>query len=356
MRLRVALIVAVAAAVATASLRAETHRFVPTVFANTLSGAHPPVLRIKSGDRVITTTVDDLGVDADGKTLAQGPNPRTGPFFVEGAEPGDMLVVTIEKLETNRTTGSSPSTMAPAAVDSGAVDSKRRASRVPWTIDKANGVVRFDLSSAIRNVDWRTRYLSPTYELPLRPALSSLGVAPAKTEALNTTVPGRFGGNLDHVGLTAGARIMLPVSEPGALLVLGHGHARDGDGEAGGSGIETSMDVEFSVELIKKKAWPHSSVVRPSTVAGEFEILWPRVETDAYVMAIGSATSLQQALQHATTELHHWLDDDYGFSERSLSIFLSQAIEYEIANAIGPDFTVLAKVRKSYLPRPVAAE
>jgi amidase len=347
--LRVTLIALVAA---TAGLRAETHRFVPTVFATTLSHALPPVLRINSGDRVITSTVDDLGVDADGKTVAPGPNPQTGPFFVEGAEPGDMLVVTIEKLATNRSTGSSPSTMAPGAVDPGAVDSRRRASRVPWTIDKANGVVRFDLSSVIRNVDWRTRYLSPTYELPLRPALGSLGVAPASDEALDTTAPGPFGGNLAYVGLTAGARVMLPVFEPGALLFLGHGHARQGDGEAGGSGIETSLDVEFSVKLVKKKQWPHSSVIRASTIAGEFEILWPRVETVTHVMAIGSATSLQQALQHATTELHHWLDDDYGFSERSASIFLGQAIEYEIANAIGPDFTVVAKVRKSYLPQP----
>jgi len=186
----------------------------------------------------------------------------------------------------------------------------------------------------------------------LRPALGSLGVAPASDEALDTTAPGPFGGNLAYVGLTAGARVMLPVFEPGALLFLGHGHARQGDGEAGGSGIETSLDVEFSVKLVKKKQWPHSSVIRASTIAGEFEILWPRVETVTYVMAIGSATSLQQALQHATTELHHWLDDDYGFSERSASIFLGQAIEYEIANAIGPDFTVVAKVRKSYLPQP----
>ena len=313
------------------------------------------MLRIKSGDRVITTIVDDLGVGADGKTLAEGSNPRTGPFFVEGAEPGDMLVVTIEKLETNRTTGSSPSTMAPASVDPGAVDSNRRASRVPWTIDRANGVVRFDLASVIRNVDWRTRYLSPASALPLRPALGSLGVAPASADA-DTAVPGRFGGNLDYAGLTAGIRVMLPVFEPGALLFLGHGHARQGDGAAGGSGIETSLDVEFRVELVKKKTWPHSSVVRPSTVAGEFEILWPRVETDAYVMAIGSGPSLLQALQHATTELHHWLDDDFGFSERSLSIFLGQTIEYEIANAIGPSFTVVAKVRKAYLPQPAPAQ
>jgi acetamidase/formamidase len=194
------------------------------------------------------------------------------------------------------------------------------------------------------------------YELPLRPMLGSLGVAPACKEALKTTVSGPYGGTLNYAGLTAGVKVMLPVFQPGALLFLGHGQARQGDGETGGAGIETSMDVEFSVELVKKKSWPHSSIVRPSTVAGEFQIAWPRIETDAYVMAVGSASSLLQALQHATLELHHWLDDDYGLSEKAVSIFLGQAVEYEIANIVDPTLTVVAKVRKSYLPRPKAAQ
>jgi acetamidase/formamidase len=145
--------------------------------------------------------------------------------------------------------------------------------------------------------------------------------------------------------------VLLPVYEPGALLFIGHGLARHGDGDVTGTGIETTLAVEFSVEVIKKKEWPHSSVARASTIAGEFELEWPRVETADYLMAVGSATTLQQALQHATTELHHWLDDDFGFSERSLSIFLGPALEYEVANVAGPSFTVVAKVKKSYIPR-----
>ena len=92
-------------------MHAETHRLAPTVFVNTYSAAHAPVLRIKSGDRVVTAVVDDMGVDARGQTVAQGPNPQTGPFFIEGAEPGDLLVVTIEKLEPNRATGTSAALM-----------------------------------------------------------------------------------------------------------------------------------------------------------------------------------------------------------------------------------------------------
>src|SRR5262249_57761496 len=93
-----ALITAVAA---TTLVRAETHRYLPVTFYNTYSFAHPPALRIKPGDRVVTKTIDAGGVDWNGKTVGSGPNPQTGPFYVEGAQPGDMLVVTIEKLETN---------------------------------------------------------------------------------------------------------------------------------------------------------------------------------------------------------------------------------------------------------------
>ena len=86
---------------------------------NTYWAAHVPVLRVKSGDRVVTAVVDDAGVDARGTTVAQGPNPQTGPFFIEGAEPGDLLVVTIEGLALNRATGTSAALMNGASIDPG---------------------------------------------------------------------------------------------------------------------------------------------------------------------------------------------------------------------------------------------
>jgi acetamidase/formamidase len=146
---------------------------------------------------------------------------------------------------------------------------------------------------------------------------------------------------------------MLAVQQPGALLYLGHGHARQGDGDISGTGVETSLDVEFSVEVVKKKEWPHSSVARPSTVVGEFEMSWPRIETTEFLMAVGSGTTLQLAMQHATLELHHWLDDDFGLSEQAVSLFLGQALELQvsqISHGAEPGFTVVAKVRKAYLP------
>jgi amidase len=338
---------------ATASLRAETHRFVPKEFYSTTSSAHPPALRIKSGDRVITTTVDDTGAGADGQTVAKGPNPQTGPFYIEGAEPGDMIVVSIEKLEPNRLSGLSPSFMAASSFDAGSLSNKA-APRVPWTIDKDKGVVRLDLTTVIPNVDWHQRFISPRIELPLRPMLGSLGVAAASKDESGAAGP--FGGNLMYPGLTAGVRVMLPVYQPGALLYLGRGYARQGDGNPTGAGIEMSMNVEFSVELMKKREWGHSSIVRPSTAfqdddLGVSGIEWPRIETNDWVMCVGSGPSFMVALQHATSELDHWLDDDFGFSERSVAILLGPAIEYDIANvADQKNFTVVAKIKKSYLP------
>jgi amidase len=311
---------------ASVTLHAETHRFVPEHFYTTYSGAHPPALRIKPGDRVITKTIDAAGVDWNGKTVAAGPNPETGPFYVEGAEPGDMLVVTFEKIETNRAGAYSGSLLSPYTLDPQAIAARtdREAKRLTWTIDKARGVARLDQAD-----------VQPGgIELPLRPMLGCVGVAPARKEAISTATPGNFGGNMDYAGMNAGVKVMLPVNEPGALLFIGDGHARMGEGEVAGTGLEISMDVEFTVDLVKKKA-----------------MAWPRLENETHIMVLGSARPLLEAFQHATTELQRWLMADYGFTERGAQTFMGQAAEYEIANVVDPAFTVVAKVRKSLLPR-----
>ena len=139
---------------------------------------------------------------------------------------------------------------------------------------------------------------------------------------------------MDYAWLNAGVTLMLPVNEPGALLFLGDGHARQGEGEVAGTGLETSLDVEFTVDLVKKKA-----------------IGWPRLETDTHVMVLGSARPLLEAFQHATSELQKLLTSDYGLTERGAQTLLGQAAEYEIANVVDPNFTVVAKIRKAMLPR-----
>ena len=311
---------------AAVNVGAETHRFAPSTFFNTFSFAHPPALRIKPGDRVITVTIDAAGFDASERQVASGPNPQTGPFYVEGAEPGDMLVVTLNRIEPNRNTARSATLLAPYAVDPAFLRStaERQARQETWTIDKTKGVAR-TTSSDLR---------PGTLELPLLPMLGCVGTAPRNKEAISTATPGSFGGNMDYAGMVAGVKVMLPVYEPGALLFIGDGHARQGHAEVVGTGLETSMDVEFTVDLIKGKT-----------------IGWPRLENDDYILVLGSERPLLQAFQHATTELLRWLMSDYGFDERTASMLMGQAVEYEIANVVDPHFTVVAKIRKVHLQR-----
>ena len=299
-----------------------THTFIPERFYNTFSGAHPPALRIKPGDRVVTKTIDAGGVDWNGKTVSPGPNPQTGPFYIEGAEPGDMLVVSFDRIEINRTTAYSGGALAPYTVDPSTLlaRTERQVPRANWLLDKAKGMARLD-GTDLGGI-----------ELKLRPMLGCVGVAPARKEAIVTSSPGAFGGNMDYAGLNAGVKVMLPVNEPGALLFIGDGHALQGEGEVVGTGLETSMDVEFTVQLVKK-----------ATIA------WPRLENETHLMVLGSERSLIEALQHATSEMHRWLMADYKLSERGASLLMGQALEYEVANVVDPRFTMVAKMRKSVL-------
>jgi acetamidase/formamidase len=118
------------------------------------------------------------------------------------------------------------SLLAPYTVDPAAIAARvdRDAKRLTWTIDKARAVARLD----------QTDVQPGGIELPLRPMLGCVGVAPARKEAISTAAPGAFGGNMDYAFMGAGVKLMLPVNEPGALLFLGDGHARQGEGEGGG--------------------------------------------------------------------------------------------------------------------------
>ena len=303
---------------------AETFRFEPKEFYNTFSGSHKPVLTIKPGDHVITSTIDARGTDSAGVKRGQGPNPQTGPFYIEGAEAGDTLIVHLVHLEPNRTTGYSGTLLAPYTADPMFLRSEalRDAKTVVWKIDKTKG------TAYLESNDFKPGRL----ELPLRPMLGCVATAPAGKAAIPTSTPDNFGGNMDYNGMNAGVTLMLPVSEPGALFFLGDGHARQGDGEVTGGAIETSLDVEFSVDLKKGK-----------------RINWPRLKNEDFIMVLGSSRSLMEAMQHANTEMQRWLMADYGFDERGSSLLMGQAMESEIANVVDPEFTVVAKMRKRYL-------
>lgn len=299
-----------------------THEFTPSVYYGTM-GSHDPVLRIVDGDTVVTTTVDAGGLDATNERITPGGNPMTGPFFVEGAEPGDTLAVRLDRVRPNRRRGWSGSVVAPNVVDPDFVRELPERQTSEWDVDLDT---------------WVATSLKPEtsigpIRLPLAPMIGCLGVAPARGEAISTATSAQHGGNMDYRGCVEGVTMTFPVFQEGALFFIGDGHAVQGDGEIVGSGVEISMDVAFTVRVLKEKA------------SG-----WPRVETDDELIALGNARPLDQALQHATTELMPWLETDYGLDYVASSMLFGQAIRYEIGNVFDPAYTVAAKIAKRWLP------
>jgi amidase len=301
--------------------RVTRHEFQPTHYHNTI-GSHPPVLRIAPGDTVVTSTVDAMGSDASGERVTTSGNPQTGPFFVEGAEPGDTLVLRLDRLTPNRPTGVTDTVLAPNVVDPWFARKLPEPRDVEWRVDLERGDAA--LATLIPGLE-RLR-------LPLAPMLGCFGVAPARGEAISTATSAAHGGNMDYRGFREGVTVYLPVFVPGALFHLGDGHAVQGDGEIVGTGIEISFDVEFTVELQKGQ-----------------RIGWPRGENEEYIFTAGNARPLDQALQHATTEMLHWLERDWGLGTVAASTLLGQCVEYEVGNVFDPAYTMICKVPKRVL-------
>ena len=299
--------------------------FEPTHFHTTI-GSHEPVLRVASGDVIRTWTVDSGGYDRHGNDLTDGGNPQTGPFYVEGAQRGDTLRVRFDRIRPNRARGVTGGVVAPNVVDPDFVpELGPRDSEDWWTLDLERGTARLeDPPPALESLG----------ELPLEPMLGCFGVAPPQGQAISCATSGEHGGNMDYRGFREGVTIDFPVFAEGALLHVGDGHALQGDGEIVGTGIEVSMDVELSVEVLKGKT-----------------ICWPRAEDETFVMAVGNARPLDQALQHATTELLKLLRDDYGLDYRAGSALLGQFIRYDVGNVYDPAYTMVAKVEKALLER-----
>lgn len=298
------------------------HQFQPTHY-HTAIGSHEPVLRIADGDTVVTSTVDAGGHDFTGEVVTPGGNPQTGPFYIEGAEPGDMLAVHLDHLAPNREWGYSATVVAANVVDPWYVRELPDGGRADWKIDLEAGTATL--------VKPETKL--GALKLPLDPMLGCFGVAPPRGQAISTATSAEHGGNMDYRGFRRGVTVYFPVFVPGALLHVGDGHAVQGDGEIVGTGIEISFDVRFTVRVLKQK-----------------RSRWPRGENADYLFTVGNARPLDQCVQHATTEMLRWLQDDYGLDGVAASLLLGQAVEYDLGNIFDPAFTMVCKIRKSLLP------
>jgi len=303
----------------------QRHTYVPKDYSNEFSATRLPVLTVWPGDTVHTSTIDSGGVDEHGVTRALYGNPQTGPFFVMGAEAGDTLAVHLLKLKLNRDYADSlDAIVGRAQATSLAAGASTLGKPVRWQLDRERGLATpAQASAALRG-----------FAVPVRPMLGGLAVAPPDGPAVSTGDTGRFGGNMDFNEVVEGNTVYLPVQQPGALLYLGDAHALQGDGETSQYALETSMDVEFRVELIKGKA-----------------IGMPRVESPAYVMTLGQAGSLDDALRAATAGMTQWLQQDYGLSLSDSAVVLGSAVQYSVANLAGRSVGVAAKIKKDLLPR-----
>jgi amidase len=310
----------------------QRHEFAPTTFYRRFSAETRPVLAIRPGDTVHTTTVDAGGTDEHGVTRVLGGNPETGPFYVETAIPGDVLAVHIVRLGLNRDWAVSDDGVVSRAVDGDmAVKLKDTGKAIRWRLDRDKGIA---------TPDKPTEHLKE-YSVLLRPMLGCVGVAPGFASAgPGTGDSGRFGGNMDFNGIVEGTTVYLQVRQPGALLYVGDGHAAQGDGELNGNALETSMDVEFQVDLIPEK-----------------QIATPRVESPTHIMAVGLDGSLEGALKDATSGMAQWLEQDYSLTPSEVAQVLGTASEIvinEVADRNAGVVLRLSKDRLGLIPRTAA--
>ena len=299
-----------------------THRFTPTQYHNVLATL-PPALTVASGDIVVTETIDANGWDKHDGKVTHGPNPMNGPIAIEGAEPGDRLKVEILAMQPIRATGWTRSALAENVVDPSFVASLPARPRATWSIDRNAQTVTLQDPPAS---------LGPL-TLPLAPMIGCFGVAPSQGQAFSTATSAENGGNMDYRRLGPGATIWFPVSAPGALFFLGDCHALQGDGEIVGTGVETCYEVTVRLTVEKRS------------------ITWPRGETERDIFTLGNARPLEQALQHATTEMTRWLAEDYGLDITAASHLLGQAVRYDIGNVYDPAYTVACRLPKSVLAK-----
>ena len=300
-------------------------------------GGVPPVRSIRPGTVLELWTEDCFAGRVRGPAdlvsqVCEFPflNPQTGPFLVEGAEPGDTLAVYFVSVEPSRDWAASTTVPLFGALTSTHLTATLQ-EPLPevvwiWELDRGKGTCQF----AARDSDF-------TAELPMNPMHGTVGVAPANLEVRSALVPYAFGGNMDTPEMRAGVTCYLGVNVAGALLSVGDGHARQGEGETCGVAVECAMNTVLIVELLKGVTTP-----------------WPRIESDTHIMSTGSARPLEDAFRIAQLDLVQWVAQDWGLSPMDAYQFITQAVEAPLANVCDTNYTSVAKLRKDWLPaRPV---
>ena len=290
------------------------HKISRDTFVYAMSPDNKPAIYVEPGDQIEFETWDAL--QGQIKSADQGfdeldwscINPATGPVFINGAEPGDVLTVKIESIDVE---------------DTGVV-----------LCGKGMGVMGDFLSDTrtkVIRIEDNIAHFSDNIKLPLNKMIGVIGVAPESGE-IPCGVPDLHGGNMDCKEVREGATIMLPVYVPGALLALGDLHAVMADGEIGVSGLEVSGTVRVTVDLIKQKAYP-----------------LPMIENDEYIMTLASDEDLDKASDMAVANMVKYLTEFESVNEFDAVMLISLIADVRICQVVDPKKTVRVEFPKKYL-------
>jgi amidase len=324
-------------------LAAETHEIYPNTYSRVFSANKEPILRIKSGDTVITRTWDAFGQDYRDVRHIENPfaypelrNALMGPFYIEGSEYGDTLEVHLDKVRLNRNWGWTNYRLNPAFLDPRTIEGlyknsfklgavrPERDNLIPWDLDLKRGLANPRLleSSGVK------------FDLPVRPMLGCIGVAPPGEEVQTSGPSSSYGGNMDYNDVVEGATLYFPVFHSGSYFYIGDGHALQGDGEGLGTGIETSLDVQFTVRVHKGK-----------------RLSLPRLVNEEFVVSIASqpefASNLDLGLQKANSDMIQWLTTEYKLTAPEAHLLMGTVVQHKIVTYYG---TVVTMVPRRYLP------
>ena len=283
-----------------------------------------PVAHVRPGETVAIFTQDafesQITRETDQPSAILGPylNPQTGPIYVEGAEPGDTLAVTIENIEATRDWA--VSCLVPYF---GGLTSTSLTRMLQPPLEERVWLYKRTASGGFA---WRDRW-----EIPWAPFFGTIGTAP-HIEAISSLAPGAHGGNMDVPDVTIGNTVYLPVHHPGALFFTGDAHAGQGQGELCGVALEIDARGTFTFDVIKGKG-----------------ITWPRIESPTEIMTVGSARPMEDAARIAYAELIEWMVADYGFDRLDAYQLLSQAGGLYVGNMVDTNYSLVAKCPKRYL-------
>ncbi len=294
-------------------------------------GPATPVAHLRSGDTLVTNTLDAFGdvlkKPGDKLSMVKGDNPLTGPFYIDGAEPGDAIAVTILDLQVASDVG-----VGAFVPGFGALNATNYTPMLQPPLEAR--IWYYPIDRATNTATFQAHDTKFSVKIPMRPFFGCIGVAPALGESRASITPAEYGGNMDSPEASVGNTVYLPVNVPGALLFLGDGHAAMGDGEIAGTAVEVALRAKVQVRVVKK-----------------LKIGWPRFENETSIMTVGAYRPLDDALRIAFTELVAWIQKDYGLSALDAYELLSKVAKIHLNEMVDPNYVIVASIDKKYLPK-----